>query len=44
MSKHYLFEKAKPFGGWESKLKQLTATAVSDDCLPSASNSKKTQK
>jgi len=31
MNKHYLLDKPKHFGGWESKLKQLTTAAVSGD-------------
>ena len=31
ISKHYLFNRSNPFGGWENKLKQLTISAIENE-------------
>lgn len=43
MKKHYLFSKNSPFGGWESKLKQLSISAISNESFSQSQSQLKSQ-
>ena len=43
MGKHYLLDRVHPFGGWQSKLKQLTVSAISNESSPVREENKQNQ-